>query len=183
LPRAPGEPHPAVLEGCLHDQRIGACAPPRAVRGGRRRSGWLAGRCRRGFRGDRGGGSRHAREPGHGLRHRRNHEYPGHPRRPGDGRRAEDRAGSAGRQDPGGRLVVSHDRRRTGITDGVVVRLNANGTLDSSFGTGGTTLTSVSLDGGGFSALFPQLDGTVIAVGEGTVSSTQSELVIARFNL
>jgi hypothetical protein len=60
---------------------------------------------------------------------------------------------------------------------------NPNGTLDSSFGAGGTTLTSVSLDGGGFSALFPQSDGTVIAVGEGTVSSTQSGLVIARFNL
>jgi hypothetical protein len=57
------------------------------------------------------------------------------------------------------------------------------GTLDSTFGTGGTVLTSVSLDGGGFSALFPQSDGTVIAVGEGTVSSTQSGLVIARFNL
>jgi uncharacterized delta-60 repeat protein len=58
-----------------------------------------------------------------------------------------------------------------------------NGTLDSSFGTGGTALTNVNLTSGGFSALFPQSDGTVIAVGEGTVSSTQSGLVIARFNL
>jgi uncharacterized delta-60 repeat protein len=60
---------------------------------------------------------------------------------------------------------------------------NPNGTLDSSFGTGGTALTSVNLTSGGFSALFPQSDGTVIAVGEGTISSTQSGLVIARFNL
>ena len=60
---------------------------------------------------------------------------------------------------------------------------NPNGTLDSSFGTGGTALTNVNLTNGGFSALFPQSDGTVIAVGEGTLSSTQSGLVIARFNL
>ena len=60
---------------------------------------------------------------------------------------------------------------------------NPNGTLDSSFGTSGTALTNVNLTGGGFSALFPQSDGTVIAVGEGTVSSTQSGLVLARFNL
>jgi len=54
-----------------------------------------------------------------------------------------------------------------------------NGTLDSSFGTGGTALTNLNLGGGGFSALFPQSDGTVIAVGEGTISSTQSGVVIA----
>ncbi len=60
---------------------------------------------------------------------------------------------------------------------------NPNGTLDSSFGTGGTALTNVNLTSGGFSALFPQSDGTVIAVGVGTISSTQSGLVIARFNL
>jgi uncharacterized delta-60 repeat protein len=60
---------------------------------------------------------------------------------------------------------------------------NPNGTLDSSFGTGGTALTNVNFTSGGFGALFPQSDGTVIAVGEGTVSSTQSGLVIARFNL
>jgi hypothetical protein len=33
-------------------------------------------------------------------------------------------------------------------------------------GTGGTALTSVNLMSGGFSALFPQSDGTVIAVGD-----------------
>jgi uncharacterized delta-60 repeat protein len=62
-------------------------------------------------------------------------------------------------------------------------RSNPDGTLDSTFGTGGTALTNVSLGGNGFAALFPQSDGTVIAVGEGTVSPTQSGLVIARFNL
>jgi uncharacterized delta-60 repeat protein len=60
---------------------------------------------------------------------------------------------------------------------------NPNGTLDSSFGPGGTALTSVNFTSGGFGALFPQSDGTVIAVGEGTLSSSQSGLVIARFNL
>ena len=62
-------------------------------------------------------------------------------------------------------------------------RSNPDGTLDSTFGTGGTALTNVSLGGNGFAAIFPQSDGTVIAVGEGTVSPTQSGLVIARFNL
>jgi uncharacterized delta-60 repeat protein len=60
---------------------------------------------------------------------------------------------------------------------------NPNGTLDSSFGVGGTALTNVNFTSGGFSALFPQSDGTVIAVGVGTINSTQSGLVIARFNL
>lgn len=60
---------------------------------------------------------------------------------------------------------------------------NPDGTLDSSFGTGGTALTNVSLGGNGFGELFPQSDGTVIAAGEGTVSPTQSGLVFARFNL
>jgi uncharacterized delta-60 repeat protein len=62
-------------------------------------------------------------------------------------------------------------------------RSNPDGTLDSTFGTGGTALTNVSLGGNGFGALFPQSDGTAIAVGVGTISSTQSGLVIARFNL
>ena len=67
---------------------------------------------------------------------------------------------------------------------------NPNGTLDSSFGTGGTALTNVNLTSGGFSALFPQSDGTVIAVGTESITTTQlgapetgTELVIARFNL
>ena len=68
-------------------------------------------------------------------------------------------------------------------------RSNPDGTLDSTFGTGGTALTSVSLNGGGFFALFPQSDGTAIAVGTEDFSSqlgapvTGSALVIARFNL
>jgi Domain of unknown function (DUF5122) beta-propeller len=58
-------------------------------------------------------------------------------------------------------------------------RSNPNGTLDSTFGTGGTALTNVSLNGGGFSALFPQSDGTAIAVG----LDSGVGLIIARFNL
>jgi hypothetical protein len=67
---------------------------------------------------------------------------------------------------------------------------NPNGTLDSSFGTGGTALTNVNLTSGGFSALFPQSNGTVIAVGTESITTTQlgapvtgTALVIARFNL
>jgi hypothetical protein len=77
--------------------------------------------------------------------------------------------------------------RATGTTAATIefafARVNPDGTLDSSFGTGGTALTSVDFTSGGFGALFPQSDGTAIAVGEGTLSSGQSGLVIARFNL
>jgi uncharacterized delta-60 repeat protein len=69
------------------------------------------------------------------------------------------------------------------ITESAFARVNPNGTLDSTFGTGGTVLTNVNFTSGGFGALFPQSDGTVIAVGEGTLSSGQTGLVIARFNL
>jgi len=69
------------------------------------------------------------------------------------------------------------------ITQSAFARVNPNGTLDSSFGTGGTALTNVNFTSGGFGALFPQSDGTAITVGEGTLSSGQTGLVIARFNL
>ena len=67
---------------------------------------------------------------------------------------------------------------------------NPNGTLDSSFGTGGTALTNVNFTSGGFGALFPQSDGTAFAVGTESITTTQlgapvtgTALVIARFNL
>ena len=69
------------------------------------------------------------------------------------------------------------------ITQSAFARVNPNGTLDSSFGTGGTALTNVNFTSGGFGALFPQSDGTAITVGEGTLSSGQTGLVIARFNV
>ena len=59
-------------------------------------------------------------------------------------------------------------------------RVNPDGTLDSTFGTGGTALTTVSdASGGGFFALLPQSDGTVIAVG----GTNGNALELARFNL
>ena len=59
-------------------------------------------------------------------------------------------------------------------------RVNPNGTLDSTFGTAGTALTTLSAASGGFFALLPQTDGTVIAVGSGI---NGSDLALVRFNL
>ena len=50
---------------------------------------------------------------------------------------------------PDGKILVAGSAsvqtgRRTGVTDGVVARLNANGTLDTTFGTGGLTLITAN---------------------------------------
>jgi len=61
-------------------------------------------------------------------------------------------------------------------------RYNANGTLDSSFGSGGVVQTAVGAGASYIVSVALQSDGKILAVGSASHSSTVSELAVARYN-
>jgi Domain of unknown function (DUF5122) beta-propeller len=62
-----------------------------------------------------------------------------------------------------------------------LARVNANGTLDASFGTGGTVTTSFNgSDGAG--ALLVQPDGKIVAIGSSENSEGDIFIALARYN-
>lgn len=101
---------------------------------------------------------------------------------------AQDRAWDV-RVQPDGKIVVGGDSRPAGNADFAIIRLNANGTLDSTFGTGGITTADLSTVGSRFDSLRGielQADGKIVAVGSGVFSQDGSfndkiSIVVARF--
>jgi hypothetical protein len=80
----------------------------------------------------------------------------------------------------GSHTLVRATGTTAATTEFAFARVNPDGTLDPAFGTGGTALTNLTdSSGGGFFALLPQSDGTVIAVG----GTNGNALELARFNL
>ncbi|HYB46889.1 MAG TPA: hypothetical protein VED20_05940 [Streptosporangiaceae bacterium] len=80
----------------------------------------------------------------------------------------------------GSHTLVRATGTTAATTEFAFARVNPDGTLDPTFGTGGTALTNLTdSSGGGFFALLPQSDGTVIAVG----GTNGNALELARFNL
>ena len=67
-------------------------------------------------------------------------------------------------------------------TNWALERFNANGTLDSSFGTGGVVQTVIGAGQSTTLALALQSDGKIVAVGSAWHSSTVGELAVARYN-
>jgi uncharacterized delta-60 repeat protein len=63
-----------------------------------------------------------------------------------------------------------------------VARLNVNGTLDTSFGTGGQVITPFPPDGAFAAAGVLQPDGRIVAVGYSAFCCTQTDLKAARYN-
>ena len=97
---------------------------------------------------------------------------------------------------PGGKIVVGGFAVRIGLNEGTtsifaVARFNPNGTLDTSFGTNGTTTTAFSGVASGVQAIAVQPDGKVVAVGSEAASvdlaqstiSTDSSFAAARYNI
>jgi uncharacterized delta-60 repeat protein len=76
-----------------------------------------------------------------------------------------------------GKIVLS------GNVDGqfAVARLNADGTLDGTFGTGGVTVTGFSISGGRAFGVALQPDGKVVAVGTVFGGNSTSKVAIARY--
>lgn len=71
---------------------------------------------------------------------------------------------------------------RNGNRDFAVVRYNADGTLDNSFGGSGIIITPVYDSYGGTTALAIQSDGKIIAAGSGSNGSTAADFVFVRYN-
>jgi uncharacterized delta-60 repeat protein len=97
---------------------------------------------------------------------------------------------------PGGKIVVGGFAVRIGLNEGTtstfaLARFNANGTLDTSFGTNGMTTTAFPGVGSAVQAIAVQPDGKIVAVGSGASSvdlvqstiSTDSGFAAARYNI
>lgn len=93
----------------------------------------------------------------------------------------DDRCNSSTLQ-PDGKLLLIGKVTVVGNTDFAILRCQANGTLDNSFGTNGTVLTDFGTTGDyGFSVAL-QSNGKIIAVGITDLSSSAPMLGVVRYN-
>ena len=63
-----------------------------------------------------------------------------------------------------------------------LARYNTNGSLDSTFGTGGTVSTPIGVDTYGASALVLQSDGKLVAAGDAWKDTVDADFAIVRYN-
>jgi uncharacterized delta-60 repeat protein len=84
---------------------------------------------------------------------------------------------------PDGKTVIVGTSDGAGYYDSLVARYNANGTLDTTFGTGGRTKTDL---GNGFqddsSGVAVQADGKIVAVGAALPNSFDLDFALIRYN-
>lgn len=81
-----------------------------------------------------------------------------------------------------GKIVIVGNTFVTGVSDFAVVRLNTNGSLDASFGTGGVATTDFF---GGFdiaSGMAIQIDGKIVVAGVAQTVGDYTEFALARYN-
>jgi len=85
---------------------------------------------------------------------------------------------------PDGKIVVAGYIHETnaGNENILVMRLNVDGTLDSSFGTNGIATTDVSVDGEYGYAVTIQADGKIVVAGEVAIDGTNVEALVLRYN-
>ena len=83
---------------------------------------------------------------------------------------------------PDGKLVAAGVTLNGFRWDFALVRYNANGSLDTTFGTGGTVITSIGTDGTGASALVLQPDGKLVAAGTTTNDGSAYDFTLVRYN-
>jgi uncharacterized delta-60 repeat protein len=83
---------------------------------------------------------------------------------------------------PDGKLVLAGSCRGTSNVDFCAVRLNANGTLDTSFGSAGTVITPVGSLADNARALVLQPDGKLVLAGFCQRSTTVSDFCAVRYN-
>src|SRR5947199_1993786 len=87
-------------------------------------------------------------------------------------------------------LVVQPDRKRVAagvVFNGVrwdfaLARYNTDGSLDTTFGTGGKVVTAIGTDGTGASALVLQPDGKLVAAGTTTSDGSTYDFTVVRYN-
>src|SRR5881628_1363204 len=80
-----------------------------------------------------------------------------------------------------GKLVVAGETNNGINYDVALVRYNANGTLDATFGTGGKVTTAVGTSDGAAYALAIQADGKLVVAGE-TFNGSTWDFALVRYN-
>jgi len=81
-----------------------------------------------------------------------------------------------------GKLAVAGETFNGSTWDFALVRYNANGTLDATFGTGGKVTTAVGTSDEAAYALAIQADGKLVAAGETDVGSNNYDFALLRYN-
>jgi uncharacterized delta-60 repeat protein len=85
---------------------------------------------------------------------------------------------------PDGKILVA-GKASTGTSTGndfAVVRFNPNGTLDTTFGTGGIVVTDVGSTSDVANAIAIQSSGKIVLVGESRVGTAQPDFAMVRYN-
>jgi uncharacterized delta-60 repeat protein len=82
---------------------------------------------------------------------------------------------------PDGKLVAAGATAGPGLGNFALARYNLDGTLDPSFGTGGTVTTSFGGAGDVAFALVVQADGKLVAAGVTAVAGTCCDFALARY--
>jgi uncharacterized delta-60 repeat protein len=82
---------------------------------------------------------------------------------------------------PDGKFVVAGGSSNGSNTDFAVVRYNSNGTLDTSFGTGGMTFTPIGPGDDDAGALALQPDGKIVLAGSAS-NGTDNDFALVRYN-
>ncbi len=82
---------------------------------------------------------------------------------------------------PDGKIIAAGYIRNGGNYDFALTRLNSNGSLDTTFGNGGTTITSFSNLRDELRSIALQPDGKIVAAGFAS-NGTDSDFAIARYN-
>jgi uncharacterized delta-60 repeat protein len=84
---------------------------------------------------------------------------------------------------PDGKIVIAGGKYVNNVNNLVIVRLNANGSTDTSFGAGGVSQTTTVNGRGGFSEkIVFQTDGKIVVVGEAPIAYRDSDFFVARYN-
>jgi uncharacterized delta-60 repeat protein len=86
---------------------------------------------------------------------------------------------------PDGKLVAAGESSSTVVTDFAVVRLLSDGSLDSSFGTGGKVTTHLRNVNDRLHALVLQPDGKIVVAGDaydGSINGTHFDFALVRYN-
>ena len=81
-----------------------------------------------------------------------------------------------------GKILVGGYTNASGSQVAALVRYNANGTLDTTFGNGGKLVTNIRVANGRSDSLLIQPDGKIVLAGTTLDASGQEEFVVARFN-
>lgn len=81
-----------------------------------------------------------------------------------------------------GKIIVAGSALISGTTDFALIRYNSDGSLDTTFGSGGKVSTDFALQADFATSVEVQADGKIVAAGLATISTDPGDSAIARYN-